>query len=187
MTRRKKKWILIGTASGIAVTLTAAAIVAIQAAKRFDPFIREQAIDYLSKRFNAQVELGSLKVRVPKLSPLEALMRKGHGTKARVDGENLRLGPSRRVAAPDHRSPFLFHARPRQNPANASPRGARRAQRDGDQYSTESGTAAHHQSLAEPQPQPQNTPAPATKVLIEKVDMDGVVCACSRRIRTSSR
>ena len=88
---RKKKWILIGSGTAVAVTLAIGAFIASNAAKRFDPFIREQAVAYLSEHFNSDVELGSLKVRVPRLSPIEAAMRRGHGTTARVEGENLRL------------------------------------------------------------------------------------------------
>jgi hypothetical protein len=91
VTRRKKKWILIGTVGALAATLIVAIVVGITLARRFDPFIREQAVAYLSERFNSDVELGSLKIRVPRLSPLQALFRRGHGTRARVEGENLRL------------------------------------------------------------------------------------------------
>jgi hypothetical protein len=87
----KRKWILIGAGATVAVTIVSALVVGSRLAKRFDPFIREQAVAYLSDRFNSDVELGSLRIRVPKLSPVEALLRRGHGTRARVEGENLRL------------------------------------------------------------------------------------------------
>jgi hypothetical protein len=59
--------------------------------RRFEPYIREQATQYLSKRFASDVALGALHVRLPRTSPVRALMTRGRGSIARVDGEGLVL------------------------------------------------------------------------------------------------
>jgi uncharacterized protein involved in outer membrane biogenesis len=87
---RKKKW-LIGTAVatllGFVVLVTIGSILA----RRFEPYVREQAIEYLRKRFDSEVEMGQLRVHLGKTSPLRLLMTKGRGTLARVDGEGILL------------------------------------------------------------------------------------------------
>ena len=59
--------------------------------KRFEPYIREQAILYLRERFDSEVELTALHVSVPKFAVVQLFMNHGHGTVARVDGEGLSL------------------------------------------------------------------------------------------------
>ena len=90
MTKRNKRWLaaigLLGVA-GIA-TLGVAAYVLGQ---RLDPYIREQAILYLEKGFDSEVELSALRLRVPRLSPLRLLFGRGRGTMARVEGEGLAM------------------------------------------------------------------------------------------------
>jgi hypothetical protein len=44
--------------------------------RRFEPYIREQAIAYMSQRFDSEVQLDSLSVEMPKLSPLQLLMER---------------------------------------------------------------------------------------------------------------
>src|SRR6188474_764198 len=90
MTRRKKKWLIgLGVAGGI--TLIAMFFVGRAMAKRFEPYIREQAINYLQERFDSEAELGSLKISVPNLSPYKLVMNHGRGTRAHVEGENVVL------------------------------------------------------------------------------------------------
>ena len=60
-------------------------------ARRAEPYIREQAMQYLRKRFDSDVELGQLQVQVPPASPLRLLFTGGRGTLARVEGTNLIL------------------------------------------------------------------------------------------------
>lgn len=57
----------------------------------FEPYIREQAIQYLQKRFNSDVQLDSLTVSVPKLSPWKTLVNRGRGTEATVEGAGVSL------------------------------------------------------------------------------------------------
>ena len=90
MTRRTKKWLLgISVFLGLGVvTLTIAGYVL---SRRVDPYIREQAILYLQRRFDSEVELTSLSIRLPRMSPLKFLFSGGRGALARVEGEGLSL------------------------------------------------------------------------------------------------
>jgi len=87
---RRTLWLI----AGILAALTAAIIVGVIVGgsilrKRFEPYIREQAVIYLQKRFDSKVELASLYVRIPPSSPAHALLTRGRGTLARVDGSGL--------------------------------------------------------------------------------------------------
>ncbi|OYW07531.1 MAG: hypothetical protein B7X34_10765, partial [Acidobacteriia bacterium 12-62-4] len=62
-----------------------------QLAARFEPYIREQAIAYLRDRFQADVELGALRVNVPQFSPVALWMNKGRGSTAAVEADNIIL------------------------------------------------------------------------------------------------
>src|SRR5262249_46586632 len=60
-------------------------------AKRFEPYIREQAILYLQRRFDSEVELATLRVRMPQTSPIRLVLTHGRGAIARVEGHGLLL------------------------------------------------------------------------------------------------
>ena len=87
MTRRKK-W-LIGVGLSLVLLMAALFVVAFFLSKHFEPYIREQAIEYLRRRFDSEVELAGLHVRMPEFSPVRLLLTRGRGAWARVDGENL--------------------------------------------------------------------------------------------------
>ena len=90
MSTRRKRWLYVIAATSAAVfvgLLIAASVLA----NRFEPFIRDQAILYMEQRFNCDVELASLRVKMPKLSPLNVLLRKGRGATARVEGEGISM------------------------------------------------------------------------------------------------
>lgn len=90
MTAKKKKWfIAIAVVFGIGVA--GLFVLAHRMAARVEPYIRDQAIQYLERRFDSKVEIGSLKISVPKLSPLRLLARDLHGAMARVEGERVIL------------------------------------------------------------------------------------------------
>jgi hypothetical protein len=59
--------------------------------KRFEPYIREKAVAYLSQRFDSDVTLSRLRIRIPTTSPLHMLFTGGRGTLARVEGFGLTL------------------------------------------------------------------------------------------------
>jgi hypothetical protein len=90
VTPRKKKWLLgIAVASGLGIA--ALFIAANRMAKEVEPYVREQALQYLQKRFDSTVEIGALHISVPKLSPRQLVARDWHGAKARVEGERVVL------------------------------------------------------------------------------------------------
>jgi hypothetical protein len=90
MSNRKKKWI-IGIGLGLLVTGGSLVGMAFWLAKRFEPYIREQAVEYLRKRFDSEVELASLRVHLPRTSPVRLLLTQGRGVFAAVEGEGLSL------------------------------------------------------------------------------------------------
>jgi hypothetical protein len=90
MTRKKKKWLLaIGGAAGIAAIVLF--FIGRSMATRFEPYIREQAVSYLEKRFNSEAEIGALRISLPRLSPYKILFERGKGTMAHVEGDNILL------------------------------------------------------------------------------------------------
>src|SRR5688572_14675684 len=88
---RKKQWWLLAAGVTAAAGLLSLAVAAHVLGNRFDPYIREQAILYLEGRFDSEVELSDIRVRLPQMSPLKLLLNRGRGTTARVDGHNLVL------------------------------------------------------------------------------------------------
>ena len=90
MTRKKKIWIGVSAGTAIAV-VGGLAIAASVLSRRFEPFIREQAVAYLSERFQSDVQLEGLRIRVPKASPLKLIRSKGAGTSVRVEGSGIAL------------------------------------------------------------------------------------------------
>jgi len=86
MIDRKTKWrIVVGALLVLVLVLIAAGLVAgPMIKKRFEPYIRGQAIAYLSQRFDSDVALTSLRIRIPPMSPVHMLFTGGRGTLARV-------------------------------------------------------------------------------------------------------
>src|SRR5688572_25364294 len=90
MSRRRKRWLY--AAAGLTIaTVAGLAIAASILSRRFEPFIREQAIAYLSERFQCDVELAKLRIKMPKMSPLNVLLRKGKGAFAGVEAEGISM------------------------------------------------------------------------------------------------
>jgi AsmA-like C-terminal region len=90
LAERRTKW-LIGI-GGITVTVLAAlSLAGYVLASRLEPYIRTQAIAYLQSRFDADVELGALRVRMPRLSPVQVLFRGGRGVFVGVEGDSVLL------------------------------------------------------------------------------------------------
>jgi hypothetical protein len=82
---------LIGIAALAGIGFAGLLIGAHRLTKRAQPYIRDQAIQYLQKRFDSEVEIGELRVSVPKISPLQLLFRDLRGASARVEGEEVVL------------------------------------------------------------------------------------------------
>jgi hypothetical protein len=86
----KKRWLL-WISVPLLLILLGVAIAARVLSRRIEPFIREQTVQYLSQRFNSDVEIGSLRVSMPIGSPLGVLLRGGRGAYARVTAERVSL------------------------------------------------------------------------------------------------
>jgi hypothetical protein len=105
MTARKRRWII---AIGLTATLTAAglAIAASVMAARIEPYARQTAIRYLSQRFDSDVQLQVLHIRLPETSFLRLVLTQGRGISARIEGQDLSV---RQKGRPD--SVLLFAIR----------------------------------------------------------------------------
>jgi len=90
MTQRKKKWLIAGILM-FAVVVGGIFTAALILAKRVEPYIRDQAIQYLRERFNSDVELARLQVHVPPALPFHLLFHRGRGAVAEVEGIDLAL------------------------------------------------------------------------------------------------
>lgn len=76
-------------------------------ATRFEPTIRREAIEYLEKRFDSDVTLTALRVRLPNKSPLQLIVSRGHGALAHVEGEGISM---RHRGNPDAPPMFVMKA-----------------------------------------------------------------------------
>jgi hypothetical protein len=89
MTRRKK-WLLgIGLAGGISVVVLT--FIASRMTHRLDPYIREQVLLYLQKRFDSEVEIQSVRVSLPKASSLRMWLTHRRGAWATIAGSGIIL------------------------------------------------------------------------------------------------
>ena len=86
---KRKAFIAVGVLALLAVI--AVVIGAHFFRKRVDPYIHEQAVRYLERRFDSDVELAALRVSLPNFSPFKLALTRGHGIFARVDGEGISL------------------------------------------------------------------------------------------------
>jgi hypothetical protein len=80
-----RKWAVRG-AIALALVVLVLATAGWIAARRFQPYVREQSVQYLESRFGTGVELGSLHVAVSFLSPWHP-----RTAKLRVSGDHLKL------------------------------------------------------------------------------------------------
>jgi len=90
MSSKKKRWLLGLGLAGLAGFVTIF-LAGRHMSRRFEPYIKEQAIEYLKKRFDSEVELASLTVSLPHLSPTKLVFTKGKGVIARVEGAGVLL------------------------------------------------------------------------------------------------
>jgi hypothetical protein len=90
MTRTNRTW-LVGIGVLLGLGFVVLAIAGYILAHRFDPYIRQQVILYLQRGFDSEVELTSLRVRLPRISPLNLLFNGGRGVLAHVEGEGVSL------------------------------------------------------------------------------------------------
>ncbi len=90
MTGRRKKW-LIGIGAVTVTVLVALSVTGYVLANRLEPYIRTQAIAYLQSRFDSDVELAAVRVRMPEFSPIQVLFRRGRGVRVGVEGDGVLL------------------------------------------------------------------------------------------------
>lgn len=90
MTRRKKLWLLAaGAAAG--VVAGGMALAGWWAARNFEPFLQARTVEYLERRFDADVRLERLKVKLRWRSTWDVLAHRGRGSRAEVDAGPLEL------------------------------------------------------------------------------------------------
>jgi len=89
---RRTKWLLAAGLIGVPVLggLTLL-FLARQHAAKIEPYIRDQAIAYLRDRFGADVNIDSLKIDIPALSPVKLYVTKGAGVLAAVTGHGVHI------------------------------------------------------------------------------------------------
>jgi hypothetical protein len=87
---KKRRWLI---AAGLMLGLIVISIAVLTSIlkKRYEPYIRDQAIAYLRGRFDSEVELATLHIRMPGVSTLRLLLTGGRGSVAEVDGDHLVL------------------------------------------------------------------------------------------------
>ena len=90
MTSRRKKW-LIGIGAVTVTALVALSVAGYVLGGRLEPYVRTQAIAYLQSRFDRDVELAALRVRMPEFSPLQRLFNSGRGVRVGVEGDDVLL------------------------------------------------------------------------------------------------
>lgn len=98
MSRREKY--VAGFGAAAIVVLIGLIIAGSILSHRIEPYIRQQAEQYLRTRFHADVRIASLRVRLPRLSPLRMLFTRGSGTIATVEGEGIVMRMRGRPDAP---------------------------------------------------------------------------------------
>ena len=88
--KKRKRWpYIVAGATGSAVL--ALFIAGYVMSRRLEPFIKEQAILYLSERFECDVQLAALRIKLPKMSPVKTMLTHGRGVMARVEGEGISM------------------------------------------------------------------------------------------------
>lgn len=68
--------------------------------RRIEPYIRQEAEQYLRDRFHADVQIAALRIYLPAISPLHMLFTHGRGTLATVEGEGIVMRMRGRPNAP---------------------------------------------------------------------------------------
>jgi len=87
---KKKRWLIAAGLLAVAIVVSIGIISSILA-KRYEPYIRNQAIRYLRDRFHSEVELNALHIHMPRVSTWRLALSGGRGAVAEVDGEGLLL------------------------------------------------------------------------------------------------
>src|SRR5450432_63609 len=98
MSRREKY--VAGFGAAAIVVLIGLIVAGSIMSRRIEPYIRQEAEQYLRTRFHADVRIASLHVHLPRLSPMRMLFTRGRGTIATVEGEGIVMRMRDRPDAP---------------------------------------------------------------------------------------
>jgi AsmA-like C-terminal region len=90
LTNRKRNWLLAAGLAALAVA-TGLVLAAASLRSRIDPYARQQVVQYLTRRFNSDVELRQLHIGIPQASLLRLLVTRGRGALVSIEGEGLTL------------------------------------------------------------------------------------------------
>ncbi len=88
---RKRKKLLLVISAIVAAAIAGLLITAAVMARRIEPYIRQQAMEYLRSHFESEVEVTSFRIHMPEVSSLKLLLTRGRGALAMVTGEGLIL------------------------------------------------------------------------------------------------
>jgi hypothetical protein len=89
MLGRKKVWL---AGAGLALGVAGAIFLADNILSRgVEPYLRQQAVEYLRQRFDCDVELSTFRIRLPKTALLRVVLARRRRGIALVEGENLVL------------------------------------------------------------------------------------------------
>lgn len=90
MTATRRNWIV---GIGLATVLIAGALALAAAllSGRIEPYARQAAMGYLRQRFDTDVELRALSIRLPQTSLLRLILTRGRGISARLEGQDLSM------------------------------------------------------------------------------------------------
>jgi hypothetical protein len=80
MTSRRKKWLIFLTGAAL-IGGAAIAVFSLRLSHTVEPYIREHAISCFREQFNSDVELASLKFRMPPIASLKLWWTRGHGAR----------------------------------------------------------------------------------------------------------
>jgi hypothetical protein len=97
--RFRKGWIWFGIGAVAAFSIGLLVGLAILS-HRIRPYVRQEAIRYLERRFDSTVELADLKINVPPLSPIKWTAHRGRGVLIRVEGTGLVMRHKGRTDVP---------------------------------------------------------------------------------------
>jgi len=96
---RRERWFA-GIGAAIVLVVAGLFIAGAILSRRVEPYIRQQAEQYLRNRFHADVQIAGLHVQMPRLSPLRMLFTRGRGALAFVDGDGISLRLKGRTSEP---------------------------------------------------------------------------------------
>src|SRR3954447_26864176 len=96
---RREKWFA-GIGGSLLLVFIGLIVAGWILSRRFEPYIRQQAEQYLRTRFHADVQIVGLHVQISRLSPFRILFTRGRGATAWVRGEGITMSVKGRSDVP---------------------------------------------------------------------------------------